>query len=281
MPSILQRGLLLFAVGLLGCGCALTAKKVPTPAARLTAAELAQLPAPPDERYFILFFGAQDALHRPERSHTWATLVRVRASDAGPGGAAAPGAVDPALDAQTISWLPASGKIAVRNYTVEPGRNYELHETIKFMHDAKASVAVWGPYEVWHGVAHRYMVQKTFLDSGTVGYQAVDTRGEAGRMGTGCDCIHAITDMDPIYSRSRYPLMFYGKPATANVVRRFMQSPISIDPKANHDWLLTRLGLDAYDLDKRRYSGHAEEYRPGAPAARDVKSPAPPAGAPK
>jgi hypothetical protein len=271
----------MFAAVLLACGCALTAQKVPTPAAQLTSQDLAQLPKPPDERYFVLFFGAHDALHRPQSSHTWATLVRMRASDVGPCGTVTPGQVDPALDVQTISWLPVSGKIDTRSRVVEPGRNYELHETMKFMGDAKASTAVWGPYEVWHGFAHRYMVQKTFLDSGAVGYQAVDTVGEAGRLGTGCDCIHAITDMDPVYPRSRYPLVFYGKPATANLVRRIMKSPIFIDPKTTHDWLLPRLGLDAYDLDKRTYIGRAEEHKDGAPADLDVKAPALPVGAPK
>ena len=64
---------------------------------------------------------------------------------------------------------------------------------------------MWGPYEVWHGFAHRFMVQKQFLDTGAVGYQCVDVRGEAAKLGNGCNCIHAVTDMDPIYPRWRLP----------------------------------------------------------------------------
>ncbi|MCI0701549.1 MAG: hypothetical protein L0241_10745 [Planctomycetia bacterium] len=263
---------LVLLTGLLACGCALTAKKVPTPAAQITSEDLAQLPKPPDERYFLILFGSHDLLRRPQYTHTWATLVRMRASDAGPCGTVTPGCIDPALDVHTISWLPTKGTIDPRNYTVEPGRNYELHETLRLVYDTKQSVAVWGPYEVWHGFAHRFLVQKQFLDTGSVGYQCVDTRGEAARLGNGCDCIHAVTDMDPIYPRWRYPLAVYGKPATANLTRRFMHSPIWIDPKTTHDWLLSRLGLGAYPLQKRKYIGKSEEHTDGAPADLDSRS---------
>ena len=260
-----SHGLLLVGV-LLACGCSLTAKKVPTPAAQLTGEDLARLPATPNDRYFLIFFGSHDPIRNPNHTHTWATLVRVRANDAGPCGVTTPGCVDPALDVQTISWLPVKGTIQVRNRYVEPGRNYDLHETMKVAYDTNQSVAYWGPYEVWHGFAHRFRVQKEFLDSGAVGYQANDVRGEAAKLGNGCDCIHAVTDMDPIYPRWRYPVAVYGKPATANLVRRFMHSPIWINPPETHEWLLPRLGLDAYPLERRRYIGKSEEHQDGAPA---------------
>jgi hypothetical protein len=273
------RGLVLLSVALLACGCALFAEKVPTPAAQLTGDDLARLPATPEDRYFLVLFGSHDLLHRPQYTHTWATLIRIRASDVGPCGVTTPGCVDPVLDVQTISWLPTKGTIDPRNYSVEPGRNYELHETMRFAGDTNQSVAYWGPYEVWHGFAHRFRVQKEFLDSGAVGYQCVDVRGEAARNGNGCDCIHAVTDMDPIYPRWRYPLAVYGKPATANLVRRFMHSPIWIEPKVTHKWLLPRLGLDAYPLNNRRYFGLSEEHQDGTPA--DLESRAPPVPLPK
>ena len=40
---------------------------------------------------------------------------------------------------------------------------------------------------------------------------ASDSRGEAARTGDGCDCIHAVTDMDPAYPRAGYPLLLYGQ----------------------------------------------------------------------
>lgn len=274
MRLLSSRALLLVLCGVLACGCSLTAKKVPTPAAQLTGDDLARLPREPDDRYFIIFFGANDLPHRPEHCHTWATLVRVKANDVGRCGVRMPGCVDPTLDVWTISWLPVTGDINVRSRVVEPGRNYELHETMKFACDANAPVAYWGPYEVWHGFAHRFRIQKEFLDTGVVGYQANDVVGEAARLGNGCDCIHAVTDMDPVYPRWRYPLVWFGKPATTNLVRRFMHSPIWIGAPETHEWLLPRLGLDAYQLQKRQYTGRVEPYKPGQ--RQDLDSTAPP-----
>jgi hypothetical protein len=268
----LQLGGLAALAGLLATGCALIAKKVPTPAAQITSTDLAQLPKPPDERFFIVLFGSQDLFRRPSHTHTWAALIRVKASDCTPTGLTTTGEIDPRLDVQTISWLPVDGKIKPLSRVVEPGRNYGFHETLKFAYDGNESVAIWGPYEVWHGFAHRFMVQKEFLDSGAVGYQCVDNRGEAARTGDGCDCIHAVTDMDPIYARGSYPLLYYGKPGTARVVRRFMHSPIFINPRQTHDWLLPRLGLDGLPIERRSYVGRAEEHDPNAPAGLDARS---------
>ena len=269
-----SRSWLPLVAALIACGCALTAKRPPTPAADLTTADVAALPKPPGERFFLVLYGCHDIFHRPSRSHTWGTLVRVPCSEVGKCGPATPGCVDPALTEYTISWLPVTGKIEVSSRNVEPGRNYGLHETMQFAADADASVAIWGPYEVWHGTAHRFVIQKQFLDSGVVGYQANDNRGEAARLGNGCDCIHAITDMDPEYPRWRYPLAFWGKPATANLVRRIMRSPAIIDPPTTHDWLLPRLGLTPDQYTQREYVGRVQGY-PGGPGVPSFASPLP------
>jgi hypothetical protein len=146
---------------------------------------------------------------------------------------------------------------------VEPGRNYELHETMRFVLAGKEKVAAWGPYEVSYPFVVRYLTQKAFLDSGAVGYQCNDVVGEAARTGNGCDCIHAVTDLDPAYPRWRYPLAFYGQPGTSDVVRRFMHSPIFIDPRTTHDWVYCRLGLGQYPVWRRPYIGLVNPYRDG------------------
>ena len=71
--------------------------------------------------------------------------------------------------------------------------------------------------------------------------------------------------MDPVYPRSRYPLLLYGKPASANMVRRMMHSPIFIDPPRTHDWLIAALGLCDYDIERRQYRGRVVPHEPGAP----------------
>jgi hypothetical protein len=238
---------------LCSAGCALTAKKTPTPAAKINSADMLQTPVPPNERYYVLFFGSNDRLRRPEYTHTWATVVRA---------IEIPGCADPALEVHTISWLPSKIEINPLSLRVEPGTNVELHATIVNSLATKQEIAMWGPYEIWHGTAHRFLVQKAFMESGAVGYQCIDVIGEAGRNGNGCDCIHAITDMDPQYPRSRYPLVLYGQPATANLVRRVMHAPVTIGAPMTHDWLIPRLGLDQYPIERRVYRGRVVPYSP-------------------
>src|SRR5687767_478237 len=129
MRAFLTRSPLLLAAAL-ACGCALTAQKVPTPAAALTADDLARLPPRPGERYFLVLFGSQNVLRQPQYTHTSAALVRVRTADVGAGGTVTPGCIDPALDVQMISWLPVTGKIDALSRDVEPARNFGLHETL-------------------------------------------------------------------------------------------------------------------------------------------------------
>lgn len=68
--------------------------------------------------------------------------------------------------------------------------------------------------------------------------------------------------MDPVYPRSGYPLILYGQPASARLVRRIMHSPVTIDAPSTHDWLLPRLGLDQYPFEHREYRGRVESYDP-------------------
>lgn len=251
-------------------GCSLLAKKTPTPAAGIDPQQLAGVPPTPGVRYYLVLFGSQDWTRRPAYTHTWATLVRATDDPACPA---------PRLDVHTISWLPTKIDIDALSRRVEPGANVELHDTIRNAIRTRQHTAMWGPYEVSHAFAYRFLVQKEFLDGGSVGYQCIDTVGEAGRNGNGCDCIHAITDMDPVYPRWRYPLALYGQPATAHLVRRIMNAPVTIGAPRTHDWLIPALGLDRYDIERREYRGPVVPYVPGAPdlnAARALPLPGAP-----
>jgi hypothetical protein len=229
------------------------------------------MPKPPHERYYLILFGSHDITRRPAYTHTWASLIRA---------VEVPGCDEPTLEVHTISWLPTKIEINTFSFRVEPGANVELHDTIRRALDTRQRIAMWGPYEVWHGFVHRFMTQKQFLDSGVVGYQCIDTVGEAARYGNGCDCIHAISDMDPAYPRWRYPLALYGQPATANLVRRMMHSPIFIDPPTTHDWLIPKLGLSRYPIERRQYRGKVIPHEDGGPAGLDYAAPALRPGAP-
>jgi hypothetical protein len=157
----------------------------------------------------------------------------------------------PLVESHTISWLPATLEIHPWSFHVEKAVNLDLQETLRYVLAKGQHVSQWGPYECRPNLYHRFLVQKEFLESGRIGYQCVDTVGEAARTGDGCDCIHAMTDMDPQFSRSRYPLIRFGDSATRFVVREVRRRGVLINPAQTHAWLNAHLGLDSYPIRHR------------------------------
>ncbi|HEY1376313.1 MAG TPA: hypothetical protein VGF55_05940 [Gemmataceae bacterium] len=229
------------------CGCAATAVRPPTPAATVTVEDLEREPAPPNEHYYLLIFGSQSEPLRPKYTHSWATAVR--AVDNGPG-------QPPLVEAATISWMPATLDIHPLRFRVEPGVDLDLCTTIREMRKNGERISLWGPYEIRPGLYRKLVMQKEFMDSGQVGYQCIDTVGE-GRRGTGCDCIHAITDCDARYDRQEYPLSRFGDRASEHMVRQVMERGGVIDRCANHDWLLGPLGIADCPVERRTYDPSA------------------------
>src|SRR5205823_7651151 len=134
----------------------------------------------------------------------------------------------------------------------EPGANVPLLATLDWAVKNRERLSEWGPYECRPSLYHRFLVQKDFIESGTVGYQCVDNIGESARTGDGCDCIHAITDMDSLFSRANYPLIWFGEDAIANIVERLHDRDWVIHPEVIHTWLNEPLGLTAYPIIPRR-----------------------------
>src|SRR5262249_23002992 len=117
-----QRNLFGAMIILIVAGCAQLAKRPDSPAAQKTALEFEMEPKPPGERYYMIVFGSQSVPLRPKYTHTWATAVRV--VDQGPDTA-------PLIDHYTISWMPATLDIRPWRFSVEPGTNLDLHQSIQ------------------------------------------------------------------------------------------------------------------------------------------------------
>jgi hypothetical protein len=234
-------------------GCAANDVRPPSPARDINTLDLLTMPTPPNERYYVFIFGSQSTPKTARFCHSWGTVVKVTDQ---PGGAA------PIIESQTISWYPATLTVRPWRFWVEDGTNLDLHTTIDLVRRHHERISMWGPYETWHGLYRRFMVQKQFMESGEVGYQCVDTVGEAPRDGAGCDCIHAMSDMDPIFDRRRYPLKYFGEAASRNIVRQLRERPILIHPDETHDWLISALGLDCYKIIRRQETCPAQEFSP-------------------
>jgi hypothetical protein len=222
--------------------------KPPTPAGQVRAEQLEGVPPPPGEHYYILVFGSEGSVKIPRRTHTWAAVVRAVCPPGGP---------STILQTDTISWMPASFIIRPWRFRVEAGTNLELHETIRYALGKREHVSMWGPYEVRPGIYKKFLMQKAFMESGQVGYQGVDTIGEAGRCGNGSDCIHAITDLDPIEGRAWYPLRRYGEIASWYIVKQLFERELLLEPSRTDAWLIAPLGLECYPIIRRTYCGRA------------------------
>jgi len=242
-------------LALIASGCAGRAVRPPSPARELDMeSSLTALP-PEHEHYYILVFSSQLPVRIPKYTHTWATVVRTRE---------APGGTAPDLEVHTISWMPATLDIHPYRPRVEEGVNLALDATINEMRSHGERISLWGPYETWHGLYERFATQKAFLDGQTIGYQCTDQYGEAARTGTGSNCFHAISDMDPLFDRRQYPLLFYGDAAAQNIVSQLFRRPILIHGCQTHDWLIPLLGLDCQPIVRRVYHGPAKEFSPEA-----------------
>jgi hypothetical protein len=154
-------------------------------------------------------------------------------------------------EVHTISWMPANLEVKPWRFTPELGRNLELHESIRMALGFREHVALWGPYEIHPQAYRRFLMQKAFLESGRVGYQCIDTLG-AGADGSGCDCIHAITDMDPEFDRGYYPLSRFGEAGSRFIVRQLFERDLLVNEET-HSWLEGPLGLCGYPIRHRVY----------------------------
>jgi hypothetical protein len=243
MARISQRLWLALVAAIVFCGCARFAVRPDSPAAQMDATGMWARQC--DEHFYMIVFGSQSAPKRARWTHSWVTLVRVRQQPS----------QDCAIDAFTISWLPATLDIHPLSFHVETGINVDLHETIEYVLGNKEEVSQWGPYECRPRLYYRSKVQKEFLESGAVGYQCIDDIGEAARKGSGCDCIHAFSDQDPLFSRSRYPLRRFGNSASEFIVKEMWRRGLLIQPEQTHDWLNCTLGLGQYPITHRHYQG--------------------------
>lgn len=195
------------------------------------------------ERYFLIIFGSESTPRIPRYTHTFATAIKV--CEPTPG-------VITSLEAHTISWLPQSLKVRILRLRPEPGFNLDLHRTLHWAIDeTPQEVSMWGPYEI---PAHWYCLflrQYVDLIPGQERYKAVDpiVREHIS------DCIHAVTDMDPVFERLYYPIIFFGNGASWRIVRVLQRRDIIIDPDRSHPWLIPMLGLDQYPIRQRYYRG--------------------------
>lgn len=187
------------------------------------------------EACYLVVYGSQRIPNNPNYSHTFATFVRASCPGEVAGGATA-------LEAHTISWLPANGVVRTLAFCPECGRNFGLHETIQLALREHERVSLWGPYQIEPELYHRALERIEELESGTVLYKANDAGRRSDHVS---NCIHAVSAI----ARGRRLVVAspgWGEVASYAVLLRL--EPWVIDCRRTHDWLVSPLGLDAYPI---------------------------------
>lgn len=194
------------------------------------------------EDYYLLMFGAQRVPSDPDYSHSWATFVRATWEGDGP----CP--VNPVLEVTTISWLPCNGIVRVLALLPEPGRNWELHETIRWCQCNDMRVSLWGAYRICPELYCRAVRQAALLESGRVRYKAADMGYPTDRV---TNCIHAVSSLARGY-RLRVATPGWGEPASYFVLKEL--EPWIIHAGCTHPWVGSALGLDQYPIIYRDFT---------------------------
>lgn len=198
-------------------------------------------PKPPscaNTKYYLLMFGSQLDEPEPEYSHSWGTFVKVTWPD--------PHQPVPRMETITISWLPRSLVIRLWTLHPEPGANFDLHSTLRYVLDNKERVSMWGPYEVDEELFRKAADQLALLNSGQVRYKAVDIGRLSNRVS---NCIHALTSA----VRGVQPHVFipaWGETASFVVLQHYRRWIVD---HHEHYWISSALGMDAYPIIYREY----------------------------
>lgn len=187
--------------------------------------------------FYMLVFGSESDPKRLRLTHTYATFVRATGDG--------PDIANYALTVHTISWLPRSMVVRVRQVHPEPGVNLDLHPTMQFVLKSHESVTMWGPYLITREIYNRSIEVLNKLNSGRELYRAVD--GPLNNLIS--DCIHAVGDVVPEFGRRRYTLDKVGKPASAFIAQQIVRRSRFDQSQFDNSWLISRLGLRVYPIE--------------------------------
>jgi hypothetical protein len=178
----------------------------------------------------------------PKYSHTFATVVRATGETAD--------LRTWRLEAHSISWMPATLQIRVCRLRPEPGTNLTLKGTLQFAVDNGFQIKQWGPYAIRPRSYWRFLSRVQSLESGSFQYQAVDPLQRDVNV---TDCIHAISDLDPIHERTSYLWIRFGDNATHHLVKMMHRNQGIIDPGMDLAWMSARMGLDCFPIEQQHF----------------------------
>ena len=167
------------------------------------------------DRYFIVPFAFQKRWNNPQFSHSFISVIRVLADRKQPSftsGLRRGRFKNRDFEAFTISWVPhdfGTNPVCVfdgfgsrifptwNKCPIVVGRNFRLDETLKVALNDKASVCMWGPYEIRKEAFDLGVKRKLLLDGGTIKYKADDRLTRKDQVAI--NCFHAMSNLEELY----------------------------------------------------------------------------------
>lgn len=186
----------------------------------------------PGEHYYLTVFGSQSVPYRTRYTHTWATFVRT--TPLADGGVA--------VQADTISWMPATLHIRPSAVRPEPGVNLSLVETLAWAAAVNSRVSVVGPFEIDAGRYARLAARKAELESGAIHYRAA---GGLTHQSPVSNCGQSFPRASPVVGRRfLQPTPEPGEHGATRLAARYVRAGAFLDPAVTHPCLLPAMGVD-------------------------------------
>jgi len=184
---------------------------------------------------YLMVFSADGIPYRPTTAHTFAAVVRVECRA---------GATPHVVELQSLSWLPATGKVRGLALRSEKGRNVPLDETLRDAQATGRTICLWGPYRIQSEVADQFRgrivtVESSFAYKGASFFSPLHV----------CDCARSVEEL--LGSRRYIGVFGYGAAAASVIVQKYSSSLIL--PEQAHPEVATLCGLDDYTLTRRSY----------------------------
>jgi hypothetical protein len=192
-------------------------------------------PAFGQDRYYLMVFSFQKVWNLPRHSHSFAAFVKVPF--------AGNQRVNEPVEAFSISWLPRELDVNALRLCPESGVNLDLHTTLRLASERNVRVSMWGPVQIQPELYQSALRQKHHLESGTIGYKAIDSGYSPNEA---VNCIHAIGDVAVGVPRIQVGMHGWGDRASYFIFEHF--KPWIIDPIHVHDWVGNCLGLGGYPI---------------------------------
>lgn len=193
-------------------------------------------------RYYFILFGGQGVPFRARTAHTWATYAKTTPMVNGQIG----------VESFTISWLPADGNVKPYRFRPEPGRNYDLPDTLAIMGKYNSAISMWGPYEITFDHYAMGEEQLRFLNSGQVRFRSIDS---FNLNRTTVNCVHAVTHSSPMTQQYIQPVIRVGEPGTSRLAKLYLRNGAWPRYPESADWLIPVLGLNTYPMLTQRLPG--------------------------